>query len=49
MEWIEWIINDIQNLTFRLEDIILHSITGIFVGLTLKVKGILKRIKKIFK
>ena len=36
----DWIINDVQNFTFRAEDIILHSMTGIFVGLVIKIKSI---------
>jgi len=34
----DYIINDLQNMEFRIEDIILHSLTGIIIFLFLKIK-----------
>jgi len=44
----EYILNEIQNWEFRFEDILLHSISGIFFAVTLKIKKILAKIKSFF-
>ena len=44
--WYDYIINDLENLGYRIEDIILHTFTGIIMGITLKIKTFLARIKK---
>ena len=45
----EYILNEIQNWSFRFEDILLHSLSGVFFAVTLKIKNIIKRIKSLFK
>jgi hypothetical protein len=42
-----YIVNEIQNWEFRIEDILLHSLTGIMVAIGIKIKEILKKIKQI--
>ena len=44
-----YIENEIQNWEFRIEDILLHSLSGIFFAASLKIKKILKKIKSFFK
>jgi len=44
----EYILNDIQNWEFRIEDILLHSLSGMFFAISLKIKKILKKIKSFF-
>lgn len=44
----EYILNEIQNWEFRIEDILMHSLSGIFFAVTLKIKKILTKIKSFF-
>jgi len=44
----EWLINEVQNWEFRFEDILLHILTGFFMGATLKSKKIFAKIKNYF-
>ena len=41
----EYILNDLENMEYRIEDIILHSLTGIWLAIGLKIKGIFNRIR----
>jgi hypothetical protein len=41
----EYIVNEIQNWEFRIEDILLHSLTGVIIAIGMKIKKILKKIK----
>jgi len=43
-----YIENEIQNWEFRIEDILLHSLSGMFFAISLKIKKILKRLKSFF-
>ncbi len=43
-----YIENEIQNWEFRIEDILLHSLSGMFFAVSLKIKKILKKIKSFF-
>jgi len=45
----EYIINDLQNMEFRIEDIILHSLTGVIVTILLRIKKIFQSLKNFFK
>lgn len=47
--WYDYIINDLENMEYRIEDIILHCMTGVFMGITVKIKNIFKRIKTFLK
>jgi len=44
-----YIENEIQNWEFRIEDILMHSLSGMFFAASLKIKKILKKIKSFFK
>ena len=46
MDWSDWIANDIQNWTFKIEDVILHTLTGLIIGIVVKVKSVWNRMKK---
>ncbi len=41
----EYVLNDLENMEYRIEDIILHSLTGIWLAIALKIKGIFNRIR----
>ncbi len=43
-----YVLNSVQEVEFRLEDIMLHSLSGFFVVLTLRIKAVIKKIKKAF-
>jgi hypothetical protein len=43
-----YIINEIQNWEFRIEDIILHSLTGVFFAIGVKIKQIIKKFLSLF-
>ena len=45
----EYIINDLQNLEFRIEDTILHSLTGIWIAIGLRLKALYKKLKSLIK
>ena len=47
--WYDYIINDLENLEYRIEDVILHSLTGVIMGITMKIKNIWKKLKLLFK
>jgi len=47
MEWDDWLINEIQNWSFRIEDILLHSVTGMALAISLKIKKIFQSLKKL--
>jgi len=44
----EFILNEIQNWSFRFEDILLHSLSGIFFAVSFKIRKIIKKIKSYF-
>lgn len=46
--WYDYIINDLENMEYRIEDIILHSLTGVIMGVTLKIKSLFKRLRNLF-
>jgi len=46
--WFDYIINDLENMEYRIEDIILHSLTGMIFAVSLKIKKIAQRIKSYF-
>ena len=41
----EYVLNDLENMEYRIEDIILHSLTGIWLAIGLKIKSIFNRIR----
>ena len=41
----EYVLNDLENMEYRIEDIILHSLTGLWLAIGLKIKGILKSVR----
>ena len=43
----EFIVNEIQNWEFRIEDVLLHSLTGVIIAIGMKIKQIFKKIKSI--
>ncbi len=43
-----YVVNEIQNWEFRLEDIILHLFSGMIFAITIKIKKIAHRIKSLF-
>lgn len=45
----DYLINEIQNWEFRIEDIILHSLTGVCMAMGLRVREILKRLRTFLK
>jgi len=45
----EYVVNEIQNWEFRLEDILLHLLTGAMLGISLRIKKILHTIKNAIK
>jgi len=45
-DFTEWILNELQNWEFRIEDIILHSLTGIFTVVAIKLRAIIEFFKK---
>lgn len=47
-EFTDWITSEIQNWEFRVEDILLHMLTGLFMGITIKIKKIFTKIKHYF-
>jgi len=47
--WYDYIINDLENAGYRVEDIILHAMTGVIMGITVTTKSYLVRIKKFLK
>jgi len=46
--WYDYIINDLENMEYRIEDLLLHSLTGVMMGITLKIKSFFVRIKNFF-
>jgi len=46
--WFDYIINDLENMEYRIEDIILHSLTGVIMGITIKIKKIKNRLFSVF-
>lgn len=46
--WYDYFLNDLENMEYRIEDILLHSLTGVFMGITIKIKSFFKRIKNLF-
>ena len=44
-ELLDWVINEVQNWTFRFEDIILHTLTGGLMAIFVKIKEIIAKIK----
>jgi len=42
-----YIVNDLENMEYRIEDIILHSLTGVWLAIGLKIKGIIKKLKSL--
>ena len=44
-----YIVNEIQNWSFRIEDIILHSFTGVIFAVSVKIKKIAHKIKSFFR
>jgi len=44
----EYIVNEIQNWEFRIEDILLHSLTGIVFAISMKIKKLFLVMKKLF-
>ena len=45
-EFNDWIINEIQNWEFRVEDMMMHSLTGVMMGITVKIKSFFINIRK---
>lgn len=43
----EWLIDEIQNWTFRIEDIILHSLTGVITAILVKFKSLYGTIRNL--
>jgi len=43
-----YIENEIQNWEFRIEDILLHSLSGMVFAISIKIKKILASIKSFF-
>ena len=43
----EYLVNEAQNWEFRIEDILLHSLTGVIIALGIKIKEIFKKIKQL--
>jgi len=44
----EYIVNEVQNWEFRIEDILLHSLTGIIFAISMKIKKLLAAIRSFF-
>ncbi len=44
--WYDYFLNDLENMGYRIEDIILHALTGVIMGITLKIKSFFARVKK---
>jgi len=47
--WFDYIINDLENMEYRIEDIVLHAMTGLIVGLLIHIKNIWKNLVKLVK
>ena len=47
--WFDYVINDLENWGYRIEDIILHLMTGVIMGITVKIKGIFRKIRNLLK
>ena len=47
--WLDYIINDLENLGYRIEDIVLHMMTGVIMGITVKIRNIFKKIRNLLK
>jgi len=46
--WYDFIINDLENWGYRIEDIVLHLMTGLMMGITIKIKKIKQKLFSIF-
>lgn len=46
---VDYLTDEVQNWEFRIEDILLHSWTGITLAIALRIRKILKKIKSVFK
>jgi len=46
-EFWDYIVNEVQNWEFRIEDVLLHSLTGIIVAVGIKIKEIIKKMKSL--
>lgn len=44
-DWYNYFLNDLENMEYRIEDIILHLMTGVIMGITVKIRNILRKIK----
>jgi len=42
-----YIVNEVQNWEFRIEDILLHAMSGVIFGIILKIKIIFQSVKKL--
>ena len=43
-----YLVNEIQNWSFRIEDIILHTFTGFIAGILIKFRQIIAKIRSVF-
>lgn len=46
--WYNLFINDLQNMEYKIEDVVLHVLTGVMLGVTLKAKAFFVRAKNFF-
>ena len=37
--WYDYFLNDLENMEYRIEDLLLHSLTGVMMGITIKIKS----------
>ncbi len=47
--WFDYMVNDLENMGYRIEDIVLHSMTGVIAGLLIHIKNIWKKLVKLMK
>lgn len=46
--WYDYFLNDLENMEYRIEDLLLHSLTGVMMGITIKIKSFFTKVKKFF-
>ncbi len=44
-----YIVNELQNMEFRIEDILLHAMSGVIVGIILKIKIRFQSVKRLLR
>ena len=49
IEFPEYLIDELQNWEFRIEDVILHTFSGVLAALILKIKMVIAKFKKLIK